>query len=420
MMRALQLIAIAIVSALVVGCGDAAPVVTPTPEPSPAPSVATPAPTATVAPSDAAPTASPSGSPAPATPSPSPTLSTDWTALRWAQPVWLSAHATPPEDILLWQGAYLAVGSDRRRAAAWTSPDFVTWTPASVDGLSLRDAWIGHPVVGPDGLISLGVHGRLHCDAGEGATCDPQPIAIWTSSDGRSWHGRAAPRVFKGATIAAVAAGPDGIVAVGDSGWDPPAIWFSPDGETWRRESLPAAMFRHAEFWGLTHFRDRWVLTGLTDPVKPECCTGSASKKLKAAAWFSADGRSWKRASVESPAQETIGFPFATSGGLASGGYKRNWVSADGSDWQSGPTDPDFGPVASDGERIVGYSQGDDDGLELWVSTDGRSWQVLADAGDASSKPSWGVPHAYFLLPTGLAIVGSDASLRLAQPTSAP
>ena len=183
---------------------------------------------------------------------------------------------------------------------------------------------------------------------------NPQPVAIWTSADGQAWHGRAAPRTFKGATIAAVAAGPDGIVAVGDTGWDHPAIWFSADGVSWRRESLPAAMFGHAEFWGLTLFRGRWVLTGATDPRRPTCCTGNSAKGLKAAAWFSADGRSWQRASVESPAQETIGFPFATSGGLASGGYRRNWVSADGSDWQSGPTDPDFGPVASDGERIVG------------------------------------------------------------------
>lgn len=294
-----------------------------------------------------------------------------------------------------------------------------------MDGLPLRDAGIGWPVEGPGGLVALGVHGRLHCGTGEGATCDPLPVAIWTSPDGRSWHGRAAPAAFKGATIRQVAAGPGGIVAAGDTGWDHPAIWFSADGAAWTRESLPAALFRHAEFDGLAAFRGRWVLTGLTDPVKPECCVGSSSKELKAAAWFSADGKHWSRASVESPAQESIGFPFAGSGGLASGGFDRNWVSADGSSWRIGPSDPDFGPVASDGERIIGFSQGDDDGLELWVSTDGRSWQALADAGDTSSKPSWQDPQAYFLLPAGLAIVGDTGTsdslpVWLATPASAP
>jgi len=417
-MRARQLIAIVIVGVLAVGCGDSAPVVTPTP--SPVPSVATAQPSATVQPSGVSPTASPSGGPAQATPSPSPTPGPDWTALRWAQPVTLSADATPPDDILQWRGAYVALGTDRDRAAAWISTDFATWTPASVEGFPLRDARIGFPVAGPDGLVSLGVHGRLHCGTGEGSTCDPQPIAIWTSADGRSWHGRAAPAVFKGATIAAVAAGPDGIVAVGDTGWDHPAAWFSTDGRSWSRERLPAAMFRHAVFYGLTAVRGRWVLTGMTDPSKPQCCAGGTSKDIKAAAWFSAEGRSWSRASVESPAEEAIGLAFAGSGGLASGGFDRNWLSADGSSWLSGPTDPDFGPVASDGDRIIGYSQGDDDGLELWVSTDGRSWQVLADAGDASAKPSWGAPNAYFLLRAGLAIVGRDGSLWLATPTRAP
>ncbi len=232
----------------------------------------------------------------------------------------ISATALPA-DILFWQGAYVAVGSDGDRAAAWTSLDFATWTPATLDGLPLKDAAIGWPVVAPGGgLVSLGGHGRRHCDVGEGATCDPQPIAIWTSTDGRSWHGRAAPKAFAGATIAAVATGPGGILAVGDTGWDHPAAWFSPDGRSWSRERLPVALFRHAEFQGLTAYRGRWVVTGLTDPEQVMCCTGSFHARLKAAAWYSADGRSWKRASVESAKQETMFFADAGPGGLVSSG----------------------------------------------------------------------------------------------------
>lgn len=430
MKRARRLIAIVIVGVLAVGCGDSAPVVAPTPGPSLGSGVATSAPTAPAPSSGAGPSSSPSGSATQATLSPSPTPGSDWTALRWAQPVTISATALPA-DILFWQGAYVAVGSDGDRAAAWTSPDFATWTPASLDGLPLKDTGIGWPIAGPGGgLVSLGVHGRLQCGTGAGATCDPLPVAIWTSEDGQSWHGRAAPPAFKGAAITMVATGPGGIVAVGDTGWDHPAIWFSVDGADWSKETLPAAMFRHAEFSGLTAYRDRWVLTGLTDPVKPACCTGSDSKELKAAAWFSEDGRSWSRASVEPAGEETIFFPFAGSGGLDAGGFGWIWLSADGSSWRPDPGDAEAGAVAGDGERIIGESRGDDDGLELWLSRDGSSWQALADVGDVASKPSWndGVSvfaKDYFLLPTGLAIIGWDAEdgtepMWLATPTSAP
>src|SRR5262249_5449154 len=171
--------------------------------------------------------------------------------------------------------------------------------------------------------------------------------------------------------------------------------------------------------------------TGLTDPEQVMCCTGSYHARLKAAAWYSADGRSWSRAIVKSPAQETIFFPFAGSGGLAAGGFNSTWLSADGRSWRPGPRGSDVGPVASDGERIIGASQGDgEDVLDLWVSTDGESWQALADAGDTTSKPSWngsvnGSVNDYVLLPTGLAMIGFDGErtsgtlLWLAQPTGA-
>jgi hypothetical protein len=420
MMRARRLLALAIVGVIAVGCGDAAPIVVQTREPHLASGAATSEPTAPAPPSSVGPTASPSRGVAQATPSASPTSGPDRTALRWAKPASISADAYPG-DILFWQGTYIAIGSDGNKPATWTSPDLARWTRGSLEGFPLRDAGIGEPLEAPrGGLIALGVHGRLRCDVGEGATCDPRPIAIWTSADGRSWHGRAAPTVFAGATIAAVAAGPGGILVVGDTGWDHPAAWFSADGRSWSRERLPAALFRHAEFQGLTAYRGRWVLTGLTDPEQVMCCTGSFHARLKAAAWYSADGRSWKRASVESAKQETMFFADASPGGLVSGGFDTDWVSADGRSWRTSPRDPDIGAVASDGNRIIGVSQGDDDELELWVSTDGRSWQALTDAGDVGAKPSWQVAHDFYLLPAGLAIVGSDGSVWLARPTSAP
>ena len=425
-MRARRLIATAVVGALALGCGDStSPVASPT-----TPSIVTAQPSGTARPSGEGPSASPSASSAQVTPRPSPSPATGWTALSWRKPARLPAGAFPV-DVLLWRGAYVALGTVGTRAAAWTSTDFATWTTASVDGLPLGDARIGLPAAAPGGLVSLGVHGREHCTTGEGSTCDPVPVAVWMSADGRSWHGRAAPAAFAGATVAAVAAGPGGIVAVGDTGWDHPAIWFSADGAAWSRESLPAALFRHAVFHGLTLFRGRWVLTGATDPRKPTCCGGNSAKGLNAAAWFSADGRSWSRAGVESAADLWIDAPVAGSAGLVawrpSDDYDSNWLSSDGRSWRPGPSGAEAYPVAGDGERVIGYSQGDGGGLELWVSADGSSWQALADAGDANAKPSWdgvrhGAANTYFLLPTGLAVIGSDDSgspLWLATPTGA-
>jgi hypothetical protein len=428
MKRARRLIAIAVVGVLAAGCGDSAPVVAPTPAPSAAPSFATSGPTVPDPPSDAGPAASPSGSAVQTNPGPSPASGSDWRALRWTGPVSISATAAP-FDILLFAGSYVVVGTDGDRTTAWTSPDFATWTPASVDGLPLADAAIGSPLAGPDGLLSLGVHGRLHCGTGEGATCDPLPVAIWTSPDGRSWHGRAAPPVFAGATIARFGAGPGGLVAVGDTGWDHPAIWFSADGVAWRKESLRSTIFRHAMFFGLTAFRGGWVLTGQTNPIQEFCCGGADDSKMKAAAWFSADGRTWSRASVESPARESMGDAYAGSDGLVSGGFDVIWVSTDGQSWRIGPSKPDIAPVASDGERIIAVSQEVDNGLGLWVSSDGRSWQALADAGSASAKPAWnsttGSPDSFRLLPRGLAILGTDGEdatspMWLATPTGFP
>ena len=50
---------------------------------------------------------------------------------------------------------------------------------------------------------------------------------------------------------------------------------------------------------------------------------------------------------------------------------------------------------------------------------------VVADVGDTNAKPKWSDPHACFLLPAGLTIIGSDSEgstspMWLATPTGAP
>ena len=218
-------------------------------------------------------------------------------------------------------------------------------------------------------------------------------------------------------------------MAVGDTGWDHPAIWFSADGVDWSTKTLPAAMFRHAAFSGLTLFRGRWVLTGLTDPSR--CVLHRQRLEGSQGGGLVLGGRAVLAARERRVGRRGDDLRLLRRlGGLAAGGFGWTWLSADGSSWRPDPSDAEAVSVTSDGDRIIGDLRGDDDGLDLWVSADGSSWQALADAGDVTAKPSWndGVSvfaKDYFLLPTGLAIIGWDAEdgtepMRLATPADAP
>jgi hypothetical protein len=294
-------------SILLVACGGP-PVATP----SGSPGTEAPAPTSTAA--TAAPTPVPTR-----TPTASATGGA-WTALRWDAPA-LTAPYETITDVVADGGGYVAVGQIQtakgNEAAAWVSQDWRTWTRTFLDASPAGGSTLWHVLPAGSGLVAVGSSGALHCvpPEGEGQVCDPLPIGLWTSADGRAWRQTPTPAVLTGVSIASVAAGPSGLVIVGDTCWDEPGVWTSTDGVAWHRETLAPAVFANAHFLGITAAHGGWILTGFTGGSKPACCAGSSAKGATPAAWFSSDGTDWQAAGWTAPRRSRVTGSVAYSPG---------------------------------------------------------------------------------------------------------
>jgi hypothetical protein len=120
-------------------------------------------------------------------------------------------------------------GIEQYRAAVWTSPDGTAWTQVP-DGPNLRGgvgkATFMYAVASSDaGFVAVGNESSL------GLETDP---AVWTSADGLIWSRVTDPEgklARPGAqAMAAVAIGPDGLVAVG---WEGVAGYTEFDARVW-------------------------------------------------------------------------------------------------------------------------------------------------------------------------------------------
>lgn len=358
----------------------------------------------------------------------SPAAGEFWTALRWAAPA-LMAPTENIADAAAWGGDYVAVGSIQNakgggQAAAWSSTDWRTWSRTLLDVPAAGSSGIERVVGLRSGLVAIGTSGALRCvpPEGEGQVCDPLPVGIWTSADGRHWRQAAAPATFAGATISGVASNGQLLVLIGSTGWNQPGIWTSPDGATWQRANLPAATFAEAHLVGLTAERGGFIVTGQTGGAEPLCCAGGWGLSTPAA-WFSLDGHTWQAAVVDRAApvpDGQIARVFAGGTGLVAWGSPETspgWASADGRRWSTLPGQagvPEV-PRASDGTRILGEGSGAGNRSGLWSSVDGRSWRPLADAGELDQAPAWSVPGAatwdsMFVFANGLGLVGQNGT----------
>ena len=347
-------------------------------------------------------------------------------------------------DVAAWGGGYVAVGQlqstpqSRGQAAAWFSADWHSWTRTLLDVPAAGDSSILRVLPVGSNLVAIGSSGVLHCvpPEGEGMVCDPLPTAIWTSADGHSWKRTPTPAALAGVTVRDIAAGPNGLVLVGDTGWTKPGIWTSADGVGWSRESLPKDIFASPHFDAVVYGLRGWLVTGYTGGSKPICCVSSGSDGGTPAAWFSSDGKVWQAATVEGAAAATgdeILRLFAGRGGLVAWGGRDSstgWISADGRTWTARPATAGSPviPRASDGRRIVGdsYVEGGRDVFS--VSMDGVSWQTLTAAGATDQMP-WSGPAlpfatSEFLFPDALGLVGKNGTtsfpMWLAEAVTAP
>jgi hypothetical protein len=217
----------------------------------------------------------------------------------------LEAIETSPTGFVI-VGRAVDVDTSRARAAAWTSPDGVTWTRAAdtadMDvGSCFEES--GGPscggmtgvVAAPSGFVAVG------SDHARAVGTEPGRPAAWTSPDGLTWTQANAGLDFVGA-LSDVEVGASGLVAVGSI--CPPdchsplagaVAATSADGSTWRFNKVDGAVGGQqlASVGGQVFALG--VLNRDTEPF--------AELEL----WRSADGVAWQRVTTMPPTADAHG-----------------------------------------------------------------------------------------------------------------
>ena len=205
-----------------------------------------------------------------------------------------------------------------------------------------------------DGWLAVGRRDpacQINCDL------DPIRAYVWTSSDGAHWTRVADQKAFKGGGMDAVARGDDGYVAAGLADGHA-AIWTSSNGSKWSR--VPDDPIFHGP-------KNMWLCRRSTSPSAMAIVvvngTFSSQDAARVRAWWSADGRTWSKASVEHGRDAAVHSVTATPDGFLALGWSVGCP---------GRTDPD--PYRSHGA--------------IWASTDGRAWRCdLTDTGSQGFSP---------------------------------
>ncbi|HSH23418.1 MAG TPA: hypothetical protein VK975_05075 [Acidimicrobiales bacterium] len=239
-------------------------------------------------------------------------------------------------------------------------------------------------------------------------TAPPPPVLERLAIDPAVFGGGGDQRLVAVAAGVAPAAGAR-LVAVGSAGGRP-AVWWSADGRSWQRASFPP------EASGEGMRLDDVV----ADPVSGSWSVVGADGE-GAAAWLSRDGERWVRAEVDDGPPMTTVAP--TSLGLvalgAGVGGAAAWQSFSGERWVRAVDDPSVfarpGPqrvvdVVDDGSELKALVEREDAGTEVWRSDDGLVWSVAPSPGK-SVLPGGGASRASAASALGatMVVVGSDA-----------
>jgi hypothetical protein len=143
-----------------------------------------------------------------------------------------TTQAADPLTTLLAAGpkGVVAIGSGNK-AAAWASPDGLTWAVhrSAFRATGSGEVTVKGVIATDDGWLAVG-----RVDAPCMIDCGTEPLTplVWTSTDGLAWT----PVPTSGLTggMNGVARTADGFVAVGQ-GKTRAAVWTSADGTTWKR-----------------------------------------------------------------------------------------------------------------------------------------------------------------------------------------
>jgi hypothetical protein len=267
-----------------------------------------------------------------------------------------------PSDLAASPGRVVGVGVIDGRLASWTSPDGLTWQahpkafPRAPNGSGFDEDWVQvtDVVAADEGWLAVGRRDpACQVDCG----LDPKRAYVWTSRDGASWTRVPDQKAFNAGGMDAVARGATGFVAAGVAGGRA-AFWTSADGLKWSR--VPDdALFHAPKDMGLTAI-DVAADGGLLVAIG----TFSSQDAARVRAWWSADGRTWTKASVEQPTDAVANGVTATPDGFLAPGWS---VGCPG----GSPVDPSSSHGA------------------IWASNDGQTWRCdFPDVGPPGFIPS--------------------------------
>jgi hypothetical protein len=401
--------------------------------------------------SDANETAGPTVTPTPVptvtpTPMPTPTPVAQWTGLTWSEPL-TPSFTVHLYDLLPWDDGYVAVGTaPEQGSASFTSPDGLHWTVEQRDFPGVPR----HLVALGDELLAFMPETYRLPDPPGGVSGAPPTTVISRSTDGATWTPVDSPSwqdAWHEAVVDAVvgtypdgwdqtqhhlplgvvdvASGPDGLVAIGNSFGDDamaPIILQSSDGATWTPAELPSGS-ESALLNAVVAHAGRFVVTGATG-VWTEPAT------VTTAAWYSDDGLTWVRATVEQDefggtAGAEFGPLWAADNGLltcrgnremTAGGwrYMDAWLSPDGATWQYAPQSGPHAACdwsASDGTRIVSLGPRDHASPMPWpgvtvasLSTDGVTWHPLELSSTLTDRL-----ERFWVVPDGVIYAGEQS-----------
>jgi hypothetical protein len=344
--------------------------------------------------------ASPSGSlPAVAAfPEPPATMPPSWSHLELGPPV-TAPFSGPGNQYIMAMTAYgdgfVAVGEDFRsdamvNGAIWSSPDGASWTRLDTARNDLTESVLDFVATDARQLVAIG-----HLRTGDNAS-DGQDRIAWISDDGMRWQ-RVIPPPFGRDEIDGLTGGPTGFVAWGRGTSGNAVIYESPTGRSWTLATTDQSLTGMA-IGTIRPYRGGYVAVG--ERLAPSSTTVGGPNLSAAAAWWSADGRTWHVAATD----EGFGLGSLYVGarglvGFGGGSCPRcigpatMWRSGDGLRWHTvGDDVPNWPAYISDGARIIRYdwqATGD-----LFDSADGDVWRKIGTTGHLSARIVALGPHA--------------------------
>ncbi len=269
----------------------------------------------------------------------------------------------------------VAVGSDGRNAAVWTSADGYTWARVQSDELVPNGrppmSMLGVTRGGP-GLVAVGYEGTRFGGLAEGARA-----AVWTSIDGSTWsrvpHDELVFGGEGGQWMKSVTAGGPGLVAVGTDG-SGAAVWTSVDGLAWSRVPQDENIFGSTRGQGSG-------MVGVSTGGPGLVAVGSSVDVGDTTIWTSVDGLVWERVPNENLR------PASNSSGSTGTADLKGTL---------------FGVIAA-GPGLVAVGS-DDEHAVVWVSEDGLTWTEVPNDNEV-----FGGDQAPFM--TMLDVISTDQGL---------